>query len=945
MVTIATAPDGTFYNDIISQDVDDYTFNGISRDAFLFDEAGVYRFEGGIVSPTDSADVVPIQVATGARIESLQVIISNFQEFYQGSDIIVESTDGLYYKSYSVENFTTSDVLEAGGYNLYFRNDAFDYSLTFNVSMQPVNQAPTITGSVNTLVMDDDVTATPFSNVVFSDNESDGGSVSILYTGVNGTFSGTGLSGLAGNYTLSGSSPTELTNRLQALVFTPLENQLSPGLVQQTAFSLTPSDGQSVGSSFSDVAVAVTSVNDAPTALSLDSTTLAHSDGTSGTVGRLTTTDSDTNDTYSYALVAGSGDDNNALFSIDNDSLSAIDSATMVPGDYQVRIQTQDASGETNSDTFTISVVDDVAPTVTSIVPSGSPGAAASEMDFAVTFSEGVDNVSTDDFLITSTGTATGTVTAVSGSGGGYTVSVSGISGIGTLRLDVKGGSDIDDGASNSLVGYTSGAVHSVDLVPPSVTNISSITPNGTYKTGDTVAITLEFSEAVSVTGTPQLKLETGNTDRDINYSAGSGSTTLTFTYVVQAGDESSDLALAVAEIQLNGGSIKDAAGNDAVVTLPSPGSGNSLSFNKDIVIDAVPPTITSVTIPDSNYKIGDAVTVTIAASESGLSLASGTLNEVALTDFTDLGGGNYSATYTVQEGDASRISGDDIPVSVVLSDTAGNVSTAYTAPISQNADGIDAARPILEGVITPSVPTITDAQVGSGTFTLAVSFNEVMDTAIAPTIDFPAEDPTNTLTFVSGSWVDSATYIASFNTDDANEVVTNVDVRVSNAQDAAGNTLTAVTQANLFTVMTAPAPVVQAITSPSASDTFAVGDTVTFNLIFNKSVDFTANGGTLSATLNTGATALLANSDASDQTLFNGSYLIQEGEADTDALTITAINVAGGATLVAHDNGVPAEVSLPSGQNLADVGQFIVDANTPLVSAAVLNAVSDSGV
>ena len=61
MVTIATAPDGTFYNDIISQDVDDYTFNGISRDAFLFDEAGVYRFEGGIVSPTDSADVVPIQ--------------------------------------------------------------------------------------------------------------------------------------------------------------------------------------------------------------------------------------------------------------------------------------------------------------------------------------------------------------------------------------------------------------------------------------------------------------------------------------------------------------------------------------------------------------------------------------------------------------------------------------------------------------------------------------------------------------------------------------------------------------------------------------------------------------------------------------------------------------------------------------------------------------------
>ena len=37
-------------------------------------------------------------------------------------------------------------------------------------------------------------------------------------------------------------------------------------------------------------------------------------------------------------------------------------------------------------------------------------------------------------------------------------------------------------------------------------------------------------------------------------------------------------------------GSVKDAAGNDADLTLPAPGAANSLSANKNIVIDGVKP-------------------------------------------------------------------------------------------------------------------------------------------------------------------------------------------------------------------------------------------------------------------------------------------------------------------------------------------------------------------
>ena len=46
---------------------------------------------------------------------------------------------------------------------------------------------------------------------------------------------------------------------------------------------------------------------------------------------------------------------------------------------------------------------------------------------------------------------------------------------------------------------------------------------------GQTLAVAVSFSEAVTVTGTPRLTLETGTSDAAVDYSSGSGSRTLTF--------------------------------------------------------------------------------------------------------------------------------------------------------------------------------------------------------------------------------------------------------------------------------------------------------------------------------------------------------------------------------------------------------------------------------
>jgi hypothetical protein len=80
------------------------------------------------------------------------------------------------------------------------------------------------------------------------------------------------------------------------------------------------------------------------------------------------------------------------------------------------------------------------------------------------------------------------------------------------------------------------------------------------------------------------------------NYVSGSGTTTLTFDYVVAIGESSADLDYVSVDALIlgTGATIKDAAGSDATLTLPSPGATNSLGANKALVIDTSAPVIST---------------------------------------------------------------------------------------------------------------------------------------------------------------------------------------------------------------------------------------------------------------------------------------------------------------------------------------------------------------
>lgn len=200
-----------------------------------------------------------------------------------------------------------------------------------------------------------------------------------------------------------------------------------------------------------------------------------------------------------------------------------------------------------------------------------------------------INIVATDDIINAAERTATVTVTGTNESGstvtlnGQATTPVTGTSW--SLLLDAATidafGQGVETltaiatdtaGNPNTANGTRDIAVDTV--VVPTVTEVSSTTLDNSYKAGDSIAITVTFSEVVNVTGVPRIQLETGDTDRYATYDSGSGTSTLAFNYIVQAGDMASDLDyITTNPFTLNGGTIKDIASNDAVLGLPAVGT------------------------------------------------------------------------------------------------------------------------------------------------------------------------------------------------------------------------------------------------------------------------------------------------------------------------------------------------------------------------------------
>jgi len=105
--------------------------------------------------------------------------------------------------------------------------------------------------------------------------------------------------------------------------------------------------------------ISVLPSNEAPTNLTLSASSITENQLVGTAIGTLTTTDPDAGDTFTYSLVAGAGDTDNASFSLTGNTLKAAEGFDFeAKSGYSIRVRTTDQGGLSYDGVFTISVSD-----------------------------------------------------------------------------------------------------------------------------------------------------------------------------------------------------------------------------------------------------------------------------------------------------------------------------------------------------------------------------------------------------------------------------------------------------------------------------------------------------------------------------------------------------------------------------------------------------------
>ena len=272
---------------------------------------------------------------------------------------------------------------------------------------------------------------------------------------------------------------------------------------------------------------------------------------------------------------------------------------------------------------------------------------------------------------------------------------------------------------------------------------------SGVYRIGDEVQVTVAFSENVTVTGSPQLELALDSSNRTAAYESTEGSAVV-FSYTVAEGHWDRDgIAINANKLTLNGGSIKDAANNDADL------SHNALAAQDGHKVDGVRPRLKRLDSldflassggSDGAYTTGEELLVKVEFSEDGIrGSVTGpprvTLNfdgetRVAKWDpslHTDRYRDRGYFGYVVQEGDLDS-DGPTISASAInlaggfIRDAAGNDAIlTHSAVAADSSFIVDAVAPTVSSIAITSDPGDDDTYGTGDKIEVTVTFSENM--------------------------------------------------------------------------------------------------------------------------------------------------------------------------------------------------------------------------
>ena len=119
------------------------------------------------------------------------------------------------------------------------------------------------------------------------------------------------------------------------------------------------------------------------------------------------------------------------------------------------------------------------------------------------------------------------------------------------------------------------------------------------YAVEDVIEVTVTFSETVEVTGTPQLRLRVGSSNRTAAYLRGTDTEELVFGYEVADGHEDTDgVSIEAGQITLNGGTIEDEADNPAEL------AHEAVAAQAGHKVDGVRPVFVSAAVDGSSLTL-----------------------------------------------------------------------------------------------------------------------------------------------------------------------------------------------------------------------------------------------------------------------------------------------------------------------------------------------------
>ena len=358
------------------------------------------------------------------------------------------------------------------------------FEKAFTITVTNVNEAPTDISASSTSVAENQSTGTVVGNL--STTDVDAGNT-FTYSLVSGTGDTDNASFQIVNGQLQTNASFDFETKSSYSIRVRSTDQGS--LTFEKAFTIT-----------------VTNVNEGPTDISVSSTSVAENQSTGTAVGNLSTTDVDAGNTFTYSLVSGTGDTDNASFQIVNGELQTNASFDFeTKSSYSIRVRSTDQGSLTFEKAFTITVTNvNEAPVNT--VPSSQTVNEDTNLVFSVATSNAITVADIDATIVQVTlSVNNGTLTLSSLTG------LSFITGDGTAdAMMVFSGSKANiNTALDGLTYRGSLNFYGFDTLNIITSDLGATGVGGAMADQDTVAITV-----VTVNDAPALDLDLSTTNR-----------------------------------------------------------------------------------------------------------------------------------------------------------------------------------------------------------------------------------------------------------------------------------------------------------------------------------------------------------------------------------------------------------------------------------------------